>query len=83
MIVKLDIVKAAKVLTERNIQNYYIAVNSDKSLDEVQNIIYDFEETRDKKGNIVKVRTFKPEVAEQAKVIYKEYFKTLKYCKDL
>jgi glutaredoxin len=54
MIVKINIVKAAKVLTQKAIEHYYVDLNKNKSKEEIEDIIYIVKEVPvyfDKKNN--------------------------------
>lgn len=100
MIVKLDIVKAAKVLAKNAIESYYVNLNKDKSPEEIEKLIYitndkeiyfdkngievPFDENRkDLEKRIIRERIdFKPVVKEEVKLLYEQYFKTLKDVKN-
>jgi len=83
MIVKLDIVKAAKVLAKLNIENYYRSLNPNVSDAELLKIIYICNETELENG--VKVETIvdlKPTIKIEAQKLYDTYFKILKDIKN-
>lgn len=83
MIVKIDIVKAAKVLAKHSIESYYISLNKDKTEQEIIDIIYLTNESIGEDG--VKTKTlidFKPGIKQEAERLYNTYFNLLKDSKN-